>query len=115
MHGCEGPTTFQGLTFEGDSGLPKGGYAGTVVYTTALKSLTRLHLNGLENPPGGFLKLNNVDYLLQMIREVGDDPDAEYFTTEDPEAIRISFPRKVKGRGVAVTEIRKDLNLRRYR
>ncbi|KAH7409105.1 hypothetical protein BKA64DRAFT_639414 [Cadophora sp. MPI-SDFR-AT-0126] len=115
MNHCEGPTSPRGLlTFEGDSKLPLKGYAGTIVYTTSLKSLARLQMECLKHVPGGYLKLYNLQLLLNRIKLAGDDPNAEYFTSDDPDSIRGKLTRRADGRGILAKAVRNDPRLASY-
>ncbi|PVH78218.1 hypothetical protein DL98DRAFT_590546 [Cadophora sp. DSE1049] len=106
MNQCEGPTSPRGLlTFGGDSRLPLKGYAGTTAYTTSLDSLARLQMECLKDVPGGYLKLYNLQLLLNRIKWVGDDPNAEYFTSDDPDSIRGKLPRRLNGRGILAASV----------
>ncbi|KAG4425926.1 hypothetical protein IFR04_000870 [Cadophora malorum] len=85
--------------------LPLKGYADTMVYTTSLESLARLQMECLKDVSGGCLRLYNLGVLLNRTRRVGDDSNAEHFTSGDPDSIRGKLPRRVDGRGILATTV----------
>lgn len=86
MEECAGPTSSAGLlTFENDLyTMKKRCWAATDVFTVELTALVRLERWATWNRrahgpvPKGFLKLYNVELLLERIKACGEDYEMEY-------------------------------------